>query len=44
MLARDQMKNMGYEREEYEGGGGPAGEVTESVLRYDMKKAYYLRG
>lgn len=44
-LARDQMKELGYEREEYtqEGPGKPA-ELTEALLRYDMNKTYYLRG
>lgn len=44
-LARDQTKELGYEREEYsqDGPGRPA-ELTEALLRYDMNKTYYLRG
>ena len=41
VIARDQMKEMGYERDEYERNGG---EITETLLRYDMNKTYYLRG
>ncbi len=41
VIARDQMKNMGYEMEEFEVGRGGD---TAALLRYDLKKAYYLRG
>ena len=43
MIARDQLKGMGYERESYDD-RGEVGEITESVLRYDMNKTFYLRG
>ncbi len=42
VIARDQQKEMGYEKEEYKERGG--GEITEALLRYDMNKTYYLRG
>lgn len=42
VLARDQMKEMGYEKEEYKERG--PGEITETILRYDMNLTYYIRG
>ncbi len=41
MIARDQMKGMGYEMEEYEIGRG---EITEALYRYDMNQTYYITG
>jgi hypothetical protein len=39
------MKNMGFEKEDYTGAGpGRPAEITETILRYDTNKTYYLRG
>lgn len=37
-LARDQLKLMGVEENDFEGG-----EVEEVLQRYDQKKTYYIR-
>lgn len=39
------MKELGYEKEDYSGEGpGKPAEITETVLRYDTNRTYYIRG